>query len=129
MDKEQVSTSQAPAAIGPYSQGIAAGDFLFTSGQLPLDPKTGALVGEGVEVQTVRALENAGAVLAASGLGFEDVVKTTVFLCDMADFAAMNSVYATYFSAPYPARSCVAVAELPRGARVEIELVAVRRQS
>ena len=128
MGKEQVSTSQAPAAIGPYSQAIAAGDFVYTSGQLPLDPETGALVGDSVEVQTVRALENAGAVLAAAGLTFEDIVKTTVFLCDMADFAAMNSVYATYFSAPYPARSCVAVAALPRGARVEIEMVAVRRQ-
>lgn len=128
MGKEQVFTSQAPAAIGPYSQGIIAGDFVYTSGQLPLDPETGALVGDSVEVQTVRALENAGAVLAAAGLTFEDVVKTTVFLCDMADFAAMNSVYATYFSAPYPARSCVTVAALPRGARVEIEMVAVRRQ-
>ena len=128
MGKEQVFTSQAPAAIGPYSQGIIAGDFVYTSGQLPLDPETGALVGDSVEVQTVRALENAGAVLAAAGLTFEDVVKTTVFLCDMADFAAMNNVYATYFSAPYPARSCVAVAALPRGARVEVEMVAVRRQ-
>ena len=128
MGKEQVSTSQAPAAIGPYSQAIMAGDFVYTSGQLPLDPETGALVGDSIEVQTVRALENAGAVLAAAGLSFEDVVKTTVFLCDMADFAAMNNVYATYFSAPYPARSCVAVAALPRGARVEIEMVAVRRQ-
>jgi len=128
MGKEQVSTSQAPAAIGPYSQAIMAGDFVYTSGQLPLDPETGALVGDSIEVQTVRALENAGAVLAAAGLSFEDVVKTTVFLCDMADFAAMNNVYATYFSAPYPARSCVAVAALPRGARVEVEMVAVRRQ-
>jgi 2-iminobutanoate/2-iminopropanoate deaminase len=122
MGKEQVITSQAPAAIGPYSQAIIAGDFVYTSSQLPMDPETGALVGDSVEVQTVRALENAGAVLAAAGLTFEDVVKTTVFLCDMADFAA------TYFSSPYPARSCVAVAALPRGARVEIEMVAVRRQ-
>lgn len=125
MSKEQISTSQAPAAIGPYSQGIKAGDFLFASGQIPLDPETGALVGEGVEVQTVRVLENVGAVLAAAGLGFEDVIKTTVFLRDMADFAAVNAVYSTYFSAPYPARSCVAVAGLPRDARVEIEVVAV----
>jgi 2-iminobutanoate/2-iminopropanoate deaminase len=127
MSKEQISTSQAPAAIGPYSQGIKAGDFLFASGQIPLDPETGALVGEGVEVQTVRVLENVGAVLAAAGLGFEDVIKTTVFLRDMADFAAVNAVYSTYFSAPYPARSCVAVAGLPRDARVEIEVVAVEK--
>ena len=92
-----------------------------------MDPETGALVGEGVEVQAVRALENVGAVLAAAGLGFEDVVKTTVFLCDMADFAAVNGVYTTYFPAPFPARSCVAVAGLPRGARVEIEVIAIRR--
>jgi 2-iminobutanoate/2-iminopropanoate deaminase len=127
MSKEQISTSQAPAAIGPYSQGIQTRDLLFISGQTPLDPETGALVGGSVEVQAVRVLENVGAVLAAAGLGYEDVIKTTVFLRDMADFAAVNSVYTTYFPAPFPARSCVAVAGLPRDARVEIEAIAVRK--
>jgi 2-iminobutanoate/2-iminopropanoate deaminase len=127
MSKEQISTSHAPAAIGPYSQGVQTDALVFVSGQTPLDPETGALVGGSVEVQAVRVLENVGAVLAAAGLGFEDVIKTTVFLRDMADFAAVNSVYATYFPAPFPARSCVAVAGLPRDARVEIEAIAVRK--
>ena len=127
MNQQQIMTDKAPVAIGPYSQGIQTGDFIFVSGQIPLDPKSGVLVEGGVEMQTVRALENVGAVLAAEGLGFQDVVKTTIFLRDMADFASVNSLYETYFSAPYPARSCVAVAGLPRNARVEIEVIAVRK--
>jgi 2-iminobutanoate/2-iminopropanoate deaminase len=122
-----VTTAGAPAAVGPYSQAILAGDLVFLSGQIPLDPSTDAVVSGDVAVQTRRVLDNAGAVLAAAGASFETVVKTTVFLVDMADFAAMNAVYATYFSAPPPARSTVGVAALPKGARVEIEIVAVRR--
>ena len=125
MNKQNITTDQAPAAIGPYSQGIQAGSFVFLSGQTPLDPGTGVLVEGSVEEQAVRVLENLGAVLAAAGLGFEDVVKTTVFLRDMADFAAVNGVYAKYFPQPYPARSTVAVAGLPKDARVEIEAIAV----
>jgi len=127
MNQQQIMTDKAPAAIGPYSQGIQTGDFIFVSGQIPLDPKSGVLVEGGVEMQTVRALENVGAVLAEERLGFQDVVKTTIFLRDMADFASVNSLYETYFSAPYPARSCVAVTGLPRNARVEIEVIAVRK--
>jgi 2-iminobutanoate/2-iminopropanoate deaminase len=127
MSKQNVSTEQAPAAIGPYSQGIVAGGFLFLSGQTPLDPNTGVLVEGSVEEQAARVLENLGAVLAAAGLGFENVVKTTVFLRDMADFAVVNGVYATYFPQPYPARSTIAVAGLPKDARVEIEAIALRR--
>ncbi len=125
MNKQNITTDQAPAAIGPYSQGIQAGGFVFLSGQTPLDPGTGVMVEGSVEEQAVRVLENLGAVLAAAGLGFEDVVKTTVFLRDMADFAAVNGVYAKYFPQPYPARSTVAVAGLPKDARVEIEAIAV----
>ena len=127
MGKKHIVTEQAPAAIGPYSQGIEAGGLLFLSGQTPLDPSTGALVEGSVEEQAARVLDNLSAVLAAAGLGFADVVKTTVFLRDMADFAAVNGVYAAYFPEPYPARSCVAVAGLPKDARVEIEAVAVRK--
>ena len=124
MSKQSIATEQAPAAIGPYSQGIQAGGFMFLSGQTPLDPETGVLVEGSVEVQAARVLDNLGAVLAAAGLGFEDVVKTTVFLRDMADFAAVNGVYAKYFPQPYPARSTIAVAGLPKDARVEIEAIA-----
>ncbi len=124
MSKQSIATEQAPAAIGPYSQGIQVGGFMFLSGQTPLDPETGVLVEGSVEVQAARVLDNLGAVLAAAGLGFEDVVKTTVFLRDMADFAAVNGVYAKYFPQPYPARSTIAVAGLPKDARVEIEAIA-----
>lgn len=127
MSKQNVSTEQAPAAIGPYSQGVLAGGLLFLSGQTPLDPETGTLVEGSVEVQTARVLKNLGAVLAAAGLGFGDVVKTTVFLRDMEDFTAVNGVYATFFPQPYPARSTVAVAGLPKDARVEIEAIAIVR--
>ncbi len=122
--REAISTSAAPAAIGPYSQAIRAGGFLFVSGQIPLDPASGALVGGQVADQTDRVLKNLGAILAAAGLSFDRVVKTTVYLADMADFAAMNEVYAQYFPAPAPARATIQAARLPRDVRVEIDLVA-----
>jgi 2-iminobutanoate/2-iminopropanoate deaminase len=128
--REQVHTIAAPAAIGPYSQAIAAGGFLFASGQIALDPLTGELVADGVEGQTRQVLANLAAVLAAAGLTFGDVVKTTIFLIDMADFAAVNTVYAELFGDGIPpARSTVAVAALPRGARVEIDAIALLRGS
>jgi 2-iminobutanoate/2-iminopropanoate deaminase len=122
---QQVETGGAPAAIGPYSQGIRAGGLVFTAGQLGLDPANGNLVAGGVAEQTDRALRNLTAVLDAAGVSLDRVVKTTVFLSDMADFAAMNEVYASHFSAPFPARSTFAVKQLPKGALVEIEAVAV----
>ena len=122
-----VHTEKAPAAIGPYSQAIDSGaGLVFVSGQLPIDPATGAFPQGGVAEQTRQSLTNAKAILAAAGLGLENVVKTTVFLADMGDFAAMNEVYAQFFSAPFPARSAVAVKTLPKGALVEIECIAVR---
>ncbi|HEY9016056.1 MAG TPA: RidA family protein [Gemmatimonadales bacterium] len=126
MPLETISTSGAPKAIGPYSQAITANGFLFTAGQVALDPATGELVAGGIAEQTARALENLRAILAEAGSSFSQVVKTTVFLVDMADFAAMNEVYGRVFGAHRPARSTVAVAALPRGARVEIEVIAVR---
>jgi 2-iminobutanoate/2-iminopropanoate deaminase len=121
---EPVSTTDAPAAIGPYSQAIRAGELLFISGQIPLDPQTGQLVGGGIDSQTRRVLQNLSAILSAAGLSMASVVKTTVYLVDMADFAEMNAVYATFVQAPPPARATVQVARLPRDARVEIDLVA-----
>ncbi len=125
MNKEAVRSAAAPEAIGPYEQGILAGGFLFTAGQIPLDPKTGKLVEGGIAAQTRQVLENLKAVLAAGGTSLDRVVKATVFLKTMADFPAMNDVYAEYFGASKPARSTVAVAELPRSALVEIDLVAM----
>jgi 2-iminobutanoate/2-iminopropanoate deaminase len=127
-EREIVSTDAAPAAIGPYSQAVRAGGFVFTSGQVALDPATGALVDGDAAEQTRVAMRNVGALLDAAGVGFADVVKTTIFLIEMNDFAAVNAVYAESFAgiAP-PARSTVAVAALPRGARVEIETIALRR--
>lgn len=121
--KTVISSPDAPAAVGPYSQGISAGPWLFTAGQIPLDPATGELVEGDAEVQTKRVLENLKALLAARGFDFSNVVKTTVFLTDLADFAKMNAVYATYFKEPFPARSTIQVAALPKGARVEIEAI------
>lgn len=118
-----ISTTQAPQAIGPYSQGIRAGSFLFLSGQIPLDPQTGTLVGTDVKEQTRQAMRNVEGLLSSQGLGFDRIVKTTVFLKSMDDFAAFNEVYASFLKAPYPARSTVAVAGLPKGALVEIECV------
>ena len=126
-----VSTPDAPAAVGPYSQAVStgrhSGALVYISGQIPLDPATGALVDGGIEVQAERALTNVGAILAAAGLGWADVVKTTVLLADIADFKAVNEVYARHVTGPVlPARAAFAVAALPRGAGVEIEAVAVR---
>jgi 2-iminobutanoate/2-iminopropanoate deaminase len=127
-DRETVHTTAAPAAIGPYAQAVAAGPYLFASGQIPIDPATGQLVGGGIEAQTRQVMANIAAVLAAAGLSFADVLKTTIFLTDMNDFAALNAVYAESFDGgPVPARSTVAVAALPRGAAVEIDVVALRR--
>ncbi len=124
MHKKIVTTGAAPAPIGPYSQGVIAGGLLFVSGQTPLDPETGELVQGSIEVQTERVLENLMAVLKEAKLGAENVVKTTLFLADMADFAKVNAVYGRYFPKEPPARSTFQVAGLPRNARIEIELVA-----
>lgn len=121
---EKVSTADAPAAIGPYSQAIKAGGFVFTSGQIALDPATGTLVGQEIADQAEQVMKNLAAVLQAAGSSFENVVKTTCFLNDMADFAAFNQVYSKYITTA-PARSCVAVKELPKGALVEVEAVAL----
>lgn len=122
--KNVIATTSAPAAIGPYSQGIQAGNLIITSGQLPIDPATGAFP-EGIEAQTRQSLENCKAVLSAAGAGMANVIKTTVFLSDMNNFAAMNGVYATFFEGACPARSAVEVARLPKDALVEIECIAV----
>jgi endoribonuclease L-PSP, putative len=123
--KQVINTEKAPVAIGPYSQAIKANGFVFISGQLPVDPQTGEFVAGGVQEQTQKSLENLQAILAAANLSFDHVVKTTVFLKDMNDFATMNEVYAKYFTKDCPARACVQVAKLPKDALVEIELVAV----
>jgi 2-iminobutanoate/2-iminopropanoate deaminase len=124
MTRRAISTTGAPAAIGPYSQGIATEGLLFTAGQAALDPATGALVEGGVEPETERVMANLTAVLDAAGCSWGDVVKTTVFLVDMADFPAVNAIYGRFVSDPPPARSTVAVAALPKGAHVEIEAIA-----
>lgn len=121
-----IHTNNAPAAIGPYSQAIEVNGFVFASGQIPIDPKTGNFVEGGIKEQTTQALTNAGNILKEAGTDLAHVVKTTVYLADMADFAAMNEVYATFFSQPFPARSAVAVKDLPKGARVEIEVLAAK---
>lgn len=120
-----INTKNAPAAIGPYSQAIEVNGFVYTSGQLPIDPATGEFAGNDIKSQAEQSLKNVKAILEEAGLTMKNVVKTTVFLADMADFAAMNEVYSTFFSEPYPARSAVAVKTLPKGALVEIECVAV----
>ena len=124
MNKTVISTTAAPGAIGPYSQGWTAGDFVFTSGQIPVDPATGAAP-EGIAAQAEQSCKNVGAILTAAGADLESVVKTTCFLADMGDFAAFNEVYAKYFTTK-PARSCVAVKELPKGVLCEIEAIAVK---
>jgi len=121
---EKILTANAPAPIGPYNQAIRAGDFIFCSGQIPLDPATGELVPGDISAQTHQVMKNVGAVLAAATATFANVVKTTIFLLDMNDFAAVNAVYGGYFADIAPARSTVAVAGLPKGARVEIEVLA-----
>lgn len=126
LSKPQViSTAEAPKAIGPYSQAIRVGALVFCSGQIPLDPATGELVGPDVRLQTRRVMDNLAAVLAAAGSGLARVVKTTIFLTDLGDFAAVNEVYGSYFAGQYPARATIQVAALPRGSRVEIEAIAL----
>lgn len=125
--RRTVATERAPRAIGPYSQAVVAGDFVFASGQVPFDPETGAFVEGGIAEQTEQVLRNLSEVLRAAGCGLADVVKTTVFLADMDDFAAMNEAYARFFESDPPARSTVEAARLPRDARVEIDAIAVKR--
>ena len=122
--KKAIATSEAPAAVGPYSQGIVSGGVVFVSGQLPLDPATGQFVEGGIEEQTARVIENLQAVLKAAGADLDSVVKVTVFLADMNDFAAMNKVYTSFFGSVPPARSAVQVARLPKDARIEMEAIA-----
>ncbi|HEY4743338.1 MAG TPA: RidA family protein [Desulfuromonadaceae bacterium] len=124
MKIDVISTDKAPAAIGPYSQAVRAGELLFCSGQIPLDPATGEMVAGDVTLQTERVMANIAAVLAAAGTTFDNVVKTTIFLTDMGDFAAVNEIYGRSFGSHKPARSTVAVRDLPRGALVEIEVIA-----
>jgi len=119
-----VSTGSAPQALGPYSQAIRAGQFLFVSGQVPIDPATGQLVPGSIGDQTGRVLQNIGEILKAGGASFERVVRTTVYLADLGDFSAMNDVYATFFTAPQPARSTIQAARLPRDARIEVDVIA-----
>ncbi|HIY35760.1 MAG TPA: RidA family protein [Candidatus Paraprevotella stercorigallinarum] len=121
-----LQTEKAPAAIGPYSQAIEVNGFVFASGQIPIDPATGEFVEGGIEEQTRQALTNASQIMAEAGIDLSHVIKTTVYLADMSDFAAMNKVYATFFKPPFPARSAVAVKALPKGALVEVECIAVK---
>lgn len=124
--KQKISTTQAPAAIGPYSQAVEAGGVLYISGQLPIDPATGEFVADDIRELTRRTLTNIQNILTQAGLSMQNVVKTTVMLADIGDFAAMNEVYAEFFSDPYPARSAFAVRTLPKNSRIEIECIAVR---
>ena len=126
MTKEAIKTSKAPGAVGPYSQGIRAGDLIFVSGQLPANAE-GVLIIDDIAAATRHSLENVNAVLSAAGARMSDVVKATVFLTDMGDFSAMNKVYGEFFSDPFPARACIEVAALPKGAKVEIEVIALLR--
>ena len=123
MKKEVISTAKAPAAVGPYSQAVKIGDFLYTSGQIALDPATGVLAPAEIEAQSEQVMKNLGAVLEAAGSSYEKAVKTTCFLANIADFAAFNEIYGKYFTEK-PARSCVAVKDLPKGALVEVEVIA-----
>lgn len=123
MKKQTVLSSGAPAPVGPYAQAVRVGDLMFCSGQIPLDPATGQMVTGDVPTQTRRVMDNLKAVLAAAGVGFDQVVKATIYMTDLQDFAAMNAVYATYFTRDFPARATVQVAALPRGAAVEIDLI------
>lgn len=124
MSRKNVVTDKAPAAVGPYSQGVVAGGWVVTAGQVALDPATGEMVGADAATQAERALRNVAAILDAAGSGLDHVVRTTVYLTDMDDFAAVNKVYATFFREPFPARACVQVSRLPVGALVEIDAIA-----
>ncbi len=124
MAVEVISTEKAPGAVGPYSQAIKAGDFLFASGQVPLVPETGKLVGGGITAQAEQCMKNVGAILEAAGVSYDDVVKTTVYLTNISFFGAVNEVYAKYFQKTLPARSCVEIGQLPKGAYVEVEVIA-----
>lgn len=126
--KNAISTPDAPSAIGPYSQAIDSGEIVFCSGQIALDPPSGAMVAGGIEAQTRRVLENIRSILQEAELSLSDVVKTTIFMLDLGDFDIVNRVYGEHFSAPYPARSTVQVSALPRGAKIEIEAIAVKRK-
>jgi len=123
--KKIISTSEAPAAIGPYSQGVRVGSTIYYSGQIPLDPKTGQVVSGGIDVQTRRVMESIGGLLKAEGLGFENVAKTTIFLADIGDFQIVNEIYGSYFKHAPPARSTVQAGALPKNVRIEIEVIAV----
>jgi len=125
MKKRIIQTDQAPAAIGPYSQAVRVGDFLYTSGQIALDPQSGEFLSGEIEQETERTIENISAILKAGGLSLDNVIKTTVYLTDLSHFARMNHIYEKYFSGNKPARACVQVAALPKGAKVEIEAIAI----
>jgi 2-iminobutanoate/2-iminopropanoate deaminase len=127
--KKIISTSDAPAAIGPYSQGVRVGSTMYFSGQIPLDPKTGQIVSGGTDSQTRRVMENIGALLKAEGISYDAIVKTTIFLADINDFQTVNEIYGSYFKQAPPARSTVQAGALPKGARVEIEVIAVTGDS
>lgn len=127
--KQAVATTHAPAAIGPYSQAIVSGDLIFTSGQIPLNPASGELVQGDIQTQTRQVFSNLREVLQEAGASLDDAVKVNVYMTDLKDFAALNEVYATFFTQPYPARSCVEVSSLPKGAQVEIEIIARKPQA
>ncbi|WMJ23893.1 RidA family protein [Paludicola sp. MB14-C6] len=125
MQRKQIATSNAPSAIGPYSQAIQIGNLLYTSGQIPINPKTGLVIEGGIEIQTKQVFQNLEAILKEANSSFEQVVKVTVFVKNMNDFAKINEIYATYFTQPYPARSCIEVSRLPKDVLVEIEIISL----
>lgn len=125
--KQMIQTDKAPAAAGPYSQAVIAGDILYGSGQIPVNPKTGEVIRKDIQAAAVLVMENIGAVLAKAGMGYENIVKTTIFLKDMRNFDTVNKIYAQYFKGDYPARSCVQVAELPKESEIEIEFTAQKK--
>lgn len=125
---QNIATKEAPEALGPYSQAVVSGDMIFVSGQLPLDPESG-IIPDGIEAQTARALENVRAILCAAGSDLNEVVKVTVYMQDLTEFSAMNACYATYFTAPYPARAALQAAALPKGAKLEIDVIAMKGRS
>lgn len=126
MDTKTISTINAPAAVGPYSQAVMAGDFIYVSGQLPIDPKTGSFPSDDIKELAKQSMNNIASILSEAGSSMDKIVKTTIYLKDLSDFAAVNEVYASFFKGVFPARSCFEVAALPKGARLEIEAIAVR---